>query len=90
MSKKRQRDKIYPERREQTYERAQGRCEAFITPQCTRQAEQIHHKAGRTGEDPHRLTNLLAVCMHCHQWIHANPSQSYSYGFMETRHAKRD
>lgn len=89
MSKRKIRDKVYPERRLEAYERANGQCEALITPQCTRQAEQIHHKAGRGGADPHRLQNLLAVCMYCHNWIHANPSSSYAYGFMETRHYSR-
>ena len=64
--------------------RSGGRCEAN-TPVCDGRYEHTHHKAGRRGPHPHRLDNLLAVCLMCHGYIHANPGESYRRGWMESR-----
>lgn len=87
--RRRRRDAIYPVRREQVWDRAQGWCEA-TTPVCTRQMEQVHHKAGRTGDDPHRLSNLLGCCASCHSFIHGHPRAAYDAGWSVRRNGKDD
>jgi hypothetical protein len=61
--------------------RAHGACEAG-TEACTGRAEHVHHLAGRFSHD---LSNLLAVCLACHGWIHSRPEQSYARGWMRKR-----
>lgn len=80
------RDRGYPKARQQVWERAEGRCEARVSPSCNGQAEQVHHKAGRTGPDPHRLDNLLAVCLRCHMHIEKHREQARELGLSESRH----
>jgi hypothetical protein len=95
--RRRERDAVYPERREQVLVRSQGFCEA-LTEDCTGWAEQVHHLAGRSGPDPHRVdpvdwraagNNLLAVCGACHWQIHAYPAESRDSGLMRSRHTRR-
>ena len=75
------RDSSYQRARYDVYERAGGRCELMITPDCTGRCEQVHHKAGRGGPDPHRLDNLIGCCLHCHQHVHSQPQQAYDNGW---------
>lgn len=79
------RDAVYPERRRQVYDRADGLCEARAAFACTSRCEQVHHVGGRVGPDPHRLDNLLGVCAPCHETIHRNPEWARSRGLMRSR-----
>jgi hypothetical protein len=76
---------VYPQRRQQVFDRANGRCEAIACDGCTRDCEQVHHVAGRGGDDPHRLDNLLGCCAPCHEWIHRNPAAARAGGWMRSR-----
>ena len=91
--RRRDRDAVYPERREVAFARSGGICEARLED-CTTWVEQVHHLAGRTGPDPHRVdlqewqsprNNLLAVCASCHQEIHNFPARSRELGLMRSR-----
>jgi len=84
-TKRKQRDAVYPQRRREVYERADGLCEVGAVFDCTRRCEQVHHVAGRGGDDPHRLSNLLGACAPCHRFIHANPEVSRERGWMRSR-----
>ena len=80
--KRRKRDAIYPQRREQVWARGNGMCEF-----CTwRAMTDVHHIAGRGGPDPHRLDNLIGLCRDCHQETHAQPEWARRHGLMRTRH----
>ena len=46
---------------------------------------QVHHRQGRGGDDPHRLSNVIGLCRSCHDHAHAHPSESYGYGVMIPR-----
>jgi len=81
----RKRDAGYQKARAAVWERADGLCEAACTIQCARRGQQVHHIAGRTGSDPHRLDNLLLVCGHCHDYIHDRPGEAYVNGWMRRR-----
>lgn len=62
--------------------RARFRCEF---PGCVAPAEHVHHRAGRCGNDPHHLDNLMVLCRGHHDEIHANPERSYREGWMVKR-----
>ena len=85
--RRRKRDSDYPEARREVFRRAGGCCEVGVDPRCSGMCEQVHHRAGRGGEDPHRLANLLGCCAFCHAWLHANPEESRARGWSRTRHA---
>lgn len=46
------------------------------------QATEIHHKAGRKGKLLNYVPLWLAVGREGHNWIHANPTESYRLGFL--------
>jgi hypothetical protein len=82
--RRRARDRSYPQARIAVQERSQGLCEAG-TSVCTGRLEQVHHKAGRTGPDPHALDRLLGVCAACHRYIESNRAESYERGWLIRR-----
>jgi hypothetical protein len=84
------RDAVYPQRRREVYERADGLCEARASSGCSGRCEQVHHVGGRVGPDPHRLDNLLGVCASCHETIHRFPAWSRDRGLMTSRLRKAD
>ena len=61
--------------------RSGGRCEAG-TEVCTEQVEHVHHRKMRSAGGSHSVDNLLALCHACHDWIHANPEESYARGWL--------
>lgn len=68
------------------YERDKGRCVVCLRAVTT---GSVHHRQGRGGKDPHRLSNCLLVCgtgtTGCHGRIHANPAWAYENGYMVRR-----
>ena len=79
--RRRRRDAVYPQRREQVFDRGQGICEYCLSAPMT----DVHHIAGRGGPDPHRLNNLVGLCAECHRWTHANPAAATEAGLMRSR-----
>jgi hypothetical protein len=59
-------------------------CQANLVD-CTGQATEIHHKAGRTGELYTKVSNFLAVCRNCHTYIELNPDDAKHLGLSESR-----
>lgn len=70
--------------RKVVYERSGGDCEAR-SQVCVGAASHVHHIAGRKGPDAHAPENLLHVCQPCHTYLHANPEESYTAGWMRKR-----
>jgi 5-methylcytosine-specific restriction endonuclease McrA len=83
--RKRRRDAGYAQARRQVFERAEGLCEARCAPSCSGRCEQVHHRAGRGGVDPHRLDNLVGVCQACHMFIEAHRGWAYEAGWLVRR-----
>lgn len=81
--RRRKRDAVYPERRLAVWERAGGLCEW-----CTAPMTDVHHKAGRLGPDPHRLSNLVGLCRACHERAHREPEWARSVGLSVSRLGK--
>jgi hypothetical protein len=52
---------------------------------CTGKATDVHHKAGRVGDDYLNMNKWLAVCRTCHSWIEENPIEAKELGFSESR-----
>ena len=86
--RRQQRDRIYPQRRREVWERAEGVCEVRVAPDCGWQMTEVHHIAGRVGPDPHRLDNLLGCCAADHRLIHDNPAWARKWGYMASRHGE--
>jgi 5-methylcytosine-specific restriction endonuclease McrA len=79
--RRRRRDAVYPERRQQVWERGNGMCE-----HCHMEAMgSVHHIGGRGGSDPHRLSNLVGLCEPCHRAAHENPVWAREVGLMRSR-----
>lgn len=81
-------DRVYRQAREVAWERDNGWCVL-----CGRTGESVHHRQGRGGKIPHRLSNLITVCgdgtRGCHARIHQNPAASYAAGTMVPRNGIR-
>jgi hypothetical protein len=45
----------------------------------------IHHKAGRSGNNLLDVNTWMLVCAGCHEYIHANPAESFEKGWMLKR-----
>ena len=59
-------------------------CEARLQG-CLGASSEIHHKAGKIGENYTKISNFLAVCRPCHQNIELNPDVAKELGFSELR-----
>jgi len=51
---------------------------------CSHSATQIHHKQGR-GNKTLDTTTWMAVCISCHNYIHANPKIAIEKGYLINR-----
>ena len=54
-------------------------CEA---PMCQGKATEIHHKRGRIGELLCDTRHWVALCSHCHRWIHEHPKAARDAGLL--------
>jgi hypothetical protein len=59
-------------------------CEAKLVG-CTGKATDVHHKAGRVGDNYLKIGTWLAVCRSCHRWIEDNPLEAKELGYSESR-----
>ena len=82
--RRRRRDAVYPQRRVEVWERANGMCEFCGMAAMT----DVHHLAGRGGDDPHRLSNLIGLDAECHRRAHGEPEWARQVGLMRSRHVK--
>ncbi len=42
----------------------------------------LHHRKMKSQGGPDTVTNLMVVSPACHAWIHANPRESYTRGWL--------
>ena len=84
VSKKRQKSlRIYTTLRKQ-YLQQHELCEAQLN-QCSQTATDIHHKAGRIGDQLNDTSDWLAVCRSCHTWIELHPKEAKELEFSKSR-----
>jgi RNA polymerase subunit RPABC4/transcription elongation factor Spt4 len=58
-------------------------CQARLVG-CTKDATDVHHKAGR-GENHLKISTWLAVCRNCHTWITENSKEAIELGLSDSR-----
>jgi hypothetical protein len=63
---------------------AKPKCEAKLVA-CTGISTDVHHKAGRVGDNYLKIGTWLAVCRNCHSWIENNPLEAKELGFSQSR-----
>lgn len=61
-------------------------CERCLRDGAQTVATQTHHIQGRDGERMMDVENLLAVCVYCHEWLHAHPQEAKELGYSRSRH----
>lgn len=61
-------------------------CEAHLSNVCTQKATDVHHKAGRTGDNYLDESTWLAACRSCHMWIETHPKEAREMGLSTTKH----
>jgi hypothetical protein len=59
-------------------------CEAKLVG-CTGKSTDVHHKAGRTGENYLKVGTWLSVCRTCHTYIETHPEDAKELGFSQSR-----
>jgi len=59
-------------------------CKAKLQ-KCTAKATDVHHKAGRIGENYLKIGTWLAVCRNCHRWITENSKEAIELGLSSSR-----
>jgi hypothetical protein len=84
VSKKRQGEMDKYSKLREAFLFAKPQCEAYLVG-CTRTSTEVHHKAGRVGENYLKIGTWLAVCRNCHQWIEEHPEEAKELGFSESR-----
>lgn len=52
---------------------------------CNNRATERHHKLRRSAGGKDEWSNLMDICSEHHQWIHANPAESYAAGWLIRR-----
>jgi 5-methylcytosine-specific restriction endonuclease McrA len=71
---------------------AAGQGRRGLKPLCERCgkniASHVHHIAGKDGAKLIDPKNLAGLCEPCHPWLHANPAQAYTEGWMKKRNQK--
>lgn len=59
-------------------------CQARLVG-CTGEATDVHHAAGRIGENYLNMSQWKALCRNCHQWVEYNPDEAREFGLSELR-----
>lgn len=60
------------------------RCQAKLDG-CVVEATEVHHMAGRIGDNLVDADNFLAVCPCCHSWIETHPREARALGLSISR-----
>ena len=63
---------------------AKPHCEAKLQG-CSGSSSDVHHKAGRVGDNYLKIGTWLSVCRSCHRFIEDNPDAAKELGFSESR-----
>lgn len=76
------REHMDKELREGIIARAKGWCDACGRRMADPGKYEVHHRKLRTRGGGDSWANLLAVCLICHRWIHAEPTAATEAGLM--------
>jgi|LakMenEpi03Aug12_release.lakeMendotaPanAssembly.Ray.scaffolds.fasta_scaffold1049565_2 hypothetical protein len=53
------------------------------TEHCSTVSTEIHHSAGRLGENYLGVNTWFATCRECHTWVHLNPKTARENGWLK-------
>lgn len=84
MSRTRQKAESEYSRKRTAFLALHEHCQARLSG-CTGKATDIHHKAGRVGDNLLNLSTWIAVCRSCHQWIEEHPAEAKELQLSESR-----
>jgi hypothetical protein len=84
VSKKRQVEMDEYSKKRKAFLALKPQCEAYLVG-CTRTSSDVHHKAGRVGDNYLKISTWLAVCRSCHTYIETHPEEAKELGFSESR-----
>lgn len=84
VSKKRQGEMDTYSKLREVFLVAKPSCQAKLVS-CTGISTDVHHKAGRVGENYLKIGTWLAVCRSCHKWIEENPEAAKELGLSQSR-----
>lgn len=59
-------------------------CQAKLVG-CTGSSTDVHHMAGRVGDNYLNISKWLALCRNCHSWVENNPEEAKELGLSESR-----
>jgi hypothetical protein len=59
-------------------------CQAKLVG-CTGEATDVHHAAGRVGDNYLNMSKWRALCRNCHTWVENNPEEAKELGLSENR-----
>lgn len=59
-------------------------CQAKLVG-CTGVASDVHHTAGRVGDNYLNMSKWKALCRNCHTWVENNPEEAKELGLSENR-----
>jgi 5-methylcytosine-specific restriction endonuclease McrA len=68
--------------RHEVVQRCGGLCEARTSLACSSRAQHIHHLRFRSQGGSDAASNLIAVCLVCHDWIHTHPAEAAERGLI--------
>lgn len=57
---------------------------------CTKATENVHHAAGRIGNNLTDESNFIALCFSCHRIVEENPVMAKALGLSISRHTKTE
>ena len=60
-------------------------CCAQLQRVCTKYSTDVHHMAGRIGDNYLDESKWLAVCRPCHMWIEEHPEEAKAAGFTQSK-----
>jgi hypothetical protein len=63
-------------------QRAHDGCEAAVPQVCRGHGSQAHHVLRRSQGGTNEPSNLLWVCLWCHEWIHRHPAEAKARGLL--------
>jgi 5-methylcytosine-specific restriction endonuclease McrA len=89
------RDKEWKVNRALAMERAGGVCEydGLVDQgywRCAAAAVHVHHLLPSSAGGSHSITNLRALCVEHHDFIHAHPTVSYENGWLISRYGRTE
>lgn len=83
-SRKRQKEEVEYSRKRKIFLQDNPVCQMNI-PGCTGNATDVHHKAGRNGDDYLDVSKWKPACRSCHTWVENNPKEARELGFSSSK-----